>query len=83
MRHDGWAQLDNDEEHGGLLIPMMMLHDDPEIGPQPSPSALPLKIFFDMRRVELRFRPVLMQPILPSFTHVYSVSVWQLRRVAV
>ena len=26
MRHDGWAQLDNDEEHGGLLIPMMMLH---------------------------------------------------------
>jgi hypothetical protein len=40
--------------HGGLLIPMMMLHDDPEIGPQPSPSALPLKIFFDMRRVELQ-----------------------------
>ena len=25
MRHDGWAELVNDEEHGGCLIPMMML----------------------------------------------------------
>jgi hypothetical protein len=33
---------------------MMMLHDDPKIGPEPSPSALPLKIFFDVRRVELQ-----------------------------
>lgn len=24
MRHDGWAELVNDEEHGGCLIPMMM-----------------------------------------------------------
>jgi uncharacterized protein len=35
MRHDGWAALVNDEEHGGCLIPMMMLcheHDeDPEM----------------------------------------------------
>jgi hypothetical protein len=52
MRHDGWDELVNDE--GGLLIPMMMPHDDPEIGPQPSPPALPLKIFFNMRRVELQ-----------------------------
>jgi len=39
MRHDGWAELVNDEEHGGCLIPMMMLcheHDeDPELRPKP------------------------------------------------
>ena len=77
MRHDGWAQLDNDEEHGGLLIPMMMLHDDPEIGPQPSPSALPLKIFFDMRRVELQVPSSPDAADSTLFTHVYSDSVWQ------
>jgi uncharacterized protein len=39
MRHDGWAELVNDEEHGGCLIPMMMLcheHDeDPKMRPNP------------------------------------------------
>jgi uncharacterized protein len=39
MRSDGWAELVNDEEHGGGLIPMMMLcheHDtDPEMRPEP------------------------------------------------
>jgi len=39
MRHDGWAELVNDEEHGGCLVPMMMLfheHDeDPKMGPKP------------------------------------------------
>jgi uncharacterized protein len=39
MRHDGWAELVNDEKHGGCLIPMMMLcheHDeDPEMRPEP------------------------------------------------
>jgi uncharacterized protein len=39
MRHDGWAELVEDEEHGGCLIPMMMLcheHDpDPEMRPDP------------------------------------------------
>lgn len=38
-RHDGWAELVNDEKHGGCLIPMMMLcheHDeDPELRPKP------------------------------------------------
>src|SRR5271170_8126373 len=42
MRHDGWAGLVNDEEHGGWLIPMMMLcheHDeDPKMRPQPITS---------------------------------------------
>ena len=37
MRHDGWAELVEDEVHGGCLIPMMMLrheHDeDPEMRP--------------------------------------------------
>jgi uncharacterized protein len=39
MCHDGWAKLVDDEEHGGCLIPMMMLcheHDeDPEMRPEP------------------------------------------------
>ena len=39
MRHDGWAELVNDEKHGGCLIPMMMLYDehdeDPEIYTKP------------------------------------------------
>jgi uncharacterized protein len=39
MRHDGWAELVDDEEHGGCLIPMMMLcqkhEEDPEIRPDP------------------------------------------------
>jgi uncharacterized protein len=39
MRHDGWAELVDDEEHGGCLIPTMMLcheHDeDPEMRPEP------------------------------------------------
>jgi uncharacterized protein len=39
IRHDGWAQLVNDDEHGGCLIPMMMLYhehdEDPEMRPQP------------------------------------------------
>ena len=28
MRHDGWGELVNDEEHGGCLIPMMMLYHE-------------------------------------------------------
>jgi uncharacterized protein len=39
MRRDGWAELVNDDEHGGCLIPMMMLcheHDeDPDMRPKP------------------------------------------------
>jgi uncharacterized protein len=39
LRHDGWAGLIEDEEHGGCLLPMMMLcheHDeDPEMRPEP------------------------------------------------
>ncbi len=39
MRHDGWAEFMDDEEHGGCLVPMMMLfheHDeDPKMRPNP------------------------------------------------
>jgi uncharacterized protein len=39
MRHDGWAELMNDEEHGGCLVPIMMLYhehdEDPEMRPKP------------------------------------------------
>lgn len=39
MRHDDWGELVNDEEHGGCLIPMMMLYhehdEDPEMRPEP------------------------------------------------
>jgi uncharacterized protein len=40
MRHDGWAGLVNDEEHGGWLIPLMMLYhehdEDPKMRPAPT-----------------------------------------------
>jgi uncharacterized protein len=39
MRHDGWSELVDDEEHGGCLIPMMMLYhehdEDQEMRPDP------------------------------------------------
>jgi uncharacterized protein len=39
MRHDGWAELVNDEERGGWLVPMMMLYhehdEDPKMRPKP------------------------------------------------
>src|SRR5207302_4763145 len=42
MRHDGWAELMNDEEHGGCLVPIMMLYhehdEDPEMRPKPITS---------------------------------------------
>jgi uncharacterized protein len=38
-RHDGWAELINDEKYGGSLSPMMMLYhehdEDPEMRPKP------------------------------------------------
>ena len=39
MRHEGWAELVNDEDNGGCLVPVMMLfheHDeDPGMRPEP------------------------------------------------
>lgn len=39
MRHEGWSELFNDEEHGGCLIPMMAIYhehdEDPETRPEP------------------------------------------------
>jgi uncharacterized protein len=39
MRHDGWGELVNSEEHGGWVIPVMMLYhehdEDPEMRPDP------------------------------------------------
>jgi uncharacterized protein len=39
MCNDGWAELLNDEEHGGCVIPMMALYhehdEDPEMRPEP------------------------------------------------
>ena len=39
MRHEGWSELINDEEHGACLIPIMMLYheddQDPEMRPDP------------------------------------------------
>jgi uncharacterized protein len=37
--HDGWAELIADEEHGGFMVPMLMLYHehapDPEMRPEP------------------------------------------------
>ena len=39
MRHDGWAELVEDEEQGGCMVPIFMLHyehdEDPEMRPKP------------------------------------------------
>ncbi len=39
MRHDGWLELVNDEEQGGCMVPIFMLHyehdEDPEMRPKP------------------------------------------------
>jgi uncharacterized protein len=39
MRHDGWVELVNDEEQGGCMVPIFMLHyehdEDPEMRPEP------------------------------------------------
>lgn len=42
LRRDGWAELVNDEEHGGPLVVIMMLYyendPDPELRPPPIPD---------------------------------------------
>jgi uncharacterized protein len=39
MRHDGWAELVDDDENGGCMVPIFMLHyehgEDPEMRPEP------------------------------------------------
>jgi len=39
LRHNGWAELLADDEHGGCMIPMMMLYhehdEDPSMRPKP------------------------------------------------
>jgi len=39
LRHDGWAELLADEDHGGCMIPVLMLYheydEDPETRPKP------------------------------------------------
>jgi uncharacterized protein len=40
MRHDGWADLVNDEEQGGCLIPMMMLYHEPDEDPEMRPKPI-------------------------------------------
>jgi uncharacterized protein len=40
MRQDGWAELVNDDEHGGCLIPMMMLYHEHSEDPKMRPKAI-------------------------------------------
>jgi uncharacterized protein len=39
LRHDGWAELLADDDHGGCMIPMLMLYhehdEDPAMRPKP------------------------------------------------
>jgi len=63
--------------------PLMMLCHEADDDPNPQPRLCRSKYSSIWVGWNFRFRPVLMQPILPSFTHVYRVSGWQLRRVAV
>ena len=42
LRHDGWAELLADDDHGGCMIPMLMLYhehdEDPSMRPKPIDS---------------------------------------------
>ncbi|MDE3073839.1 MAG: UPF0149 family protein [Chloroflexota bacterium] len=40
MRHDKWGELVNDEEHGGCLIPMLMLYHEHDDDPTMRPKAI-------------------------------------------
>ena len=40
MRHDGWAELVNDEENDGCLIPMMMLYHEHDEDPKMRPKLI-------------------------------------------
>jgi uncharacterized protein len=40
MRHDGWAELMDDEEHGGCLVPMMMLYHEHDEDPKMRPKSI-------------------------------------------
>ena len=40
MRHDGWAELVNDEESGGCLIPVMMLYHEHDEDPRMRPGLI-------------------------------------------
>jgi uncharacterized protein len=52
MRYGGWAELVNDEEHGGCVIPMMALYhehaEDPEMRPEPISPEMRKKIILHM-----------------------------------
>jgi uncharacterized protein len=61
MRHDGWAELINDEKYGGSLIPMMMFYhehdEDPEMRPDPiTPDKREQVIAFMAAGVDERLR---------------------------
>jgi uncharacterized protein len=40
MRHDGWAELMDDEEHGGCLVPVMMLFHEQDENPKMRPKPI-------------------------------------------
>lgn len=40
MRHDGGAELVNDEKHGGCLIPMMKLYHEHDEDPKMRPKSI-------------------------------------------
>jgi hypothetical protein len=54
MRHDGWAELVNDEEHGGCLIPMMMLcHEQAKLAKLSFPAATVTSVTWFRLRMKL------------------------------
>lgn len=40
MRHDSWAELVNDEEHGGCLVPMFLLYHEHDEDPRMRPKMI-------------------------------------------
>ena len=61
MRHDGWLELVNDEEQGGCMVPIFMLHYEHEFSLQLSHQMWGLTITLGRRpreRQELIIPPV-------------------------
>ena len=40
MRHDGWAELLADDDHGGCMIPMLMLYHEHDEDPKMRPKTI-------------------------------------------
>jgi uncharacterized protein len=60
MRPASWGELIHDEDHGGPMIPIMMLHHEHNPDPQMRPPPIPAE-----KREEL------LETMIAGLTHIY------------